>query len=182
MGNYPENVGLKLRRGIYFTDHNLDVAQAVKAYTAAIQLSEEAKMHPLSDEVLAIYTEMARLFEKVGEVQQSINIYAALKGNILTWMETQGQDEGMARHRTRLLAKAVTYSTKMGELYSNDYVGDRENAEKSLVWAVETALREKQRRQTEGVKPGEGEWIDDDQMGSQLEGSQLHLVLVQELH
>lgn len=170
MGNYPENVGLKLRRGIYFTDHNLDVAQAMKAYTAAIQLAEEARMHPLSDEVLAIYTEMARLFEKIGEVQRSIDVYIALTGNISKWMEAQGHEEDMRAQRTRLLAKAVTYNTKLGELYSSEYVGDRENAEKSLVWAVETALREKQRRQTEGVRPGEGDWIDDDQMGSQLEG------------
>ena len=127
-------------------------------------------MHPLSDEVLAIYTEMARLFEKIGEVQRSVDVYTALKGNISKWMEAQGHEEDMRAQRTRLLAKAVTYSTKLGQLYSSEYIGDRENAEKSLVWAVETALREKQRRQTEGVRPGEGDWIDDDQMGSQLEG------------
>ena len=58
--------------------------------------------------------------------------------------------------RTRVLAKTVAMSLKLGELYSNPYIHDPTTAEERLVWAVETILKEKQRRETQGVKENEG--------------------------
>ena len=46
---------------------------------------------------------------------------------------------------------------------------DPENAERSLVWAVETALKEQRRREEEGVKEDEGSWMDDEESGAAME-------------
>jgi hypothetical protein len=47
---------------------------------------------------------------------------------------------------------------------------EKEAAEEKLVWAVETVLREQQRREVEGVKPDEGEWMSSEELGGSLEG------------
>lgn len=72
-----------------------------------------------------------------------------------------------------MLKQAVAVSIKLGELYSNEYVKDAKAAEERLVWAVETTLREKQRRDTEGVKEEEGDWMSSDEMGASMEGEEL---------
>lgn len=70
-----------------------------------------------------------------------------------------------------MLKQAVAVSIKLGELYSNEYVRDPKAAEERLVWAVETTLREKQRRDTEGVHEDEGDWMSTDEMGASMEGT-----------
>lgn len=48
--------------------------------------------------------------------------------------------------RTKLLKRAVAISVKLGDLYADAFIGDRDAAEEHLVWAVETTLRERERR------------------------------------
>ncbi len=72
--------------------------------------------------------------------------------------------------RTRLLSRLVGISVKLGELYANEYVAEKEAAEEQLVWAVETTLKEKRRRETEGVREGDGDWMSDEEMGASMEG------------
>lgn len=79
---------------------------------------------------------------------------------------------GNEGNRTRILAKTIAVSVKLGELYANPYVYDQQTAEARLVWAVETAIREKQRREKEGVKENEGQWMNDDEIGASLESMQ----------
>lgn len=69
-----------------------------------------------------------------------------------------------------MLAKTVGVSVKLGELYANEYVAQKANAEERLVWAVETVLKEQQRREEEGVKPDEGHWMSPEEIGGSLEG------------
>jgi hypothetical protein len=64
----------------------------------------------------------------------------------------------------------VGVSVKLGELYANEYVAEKEVAEERLVWAVETVLKELQRREKEGVKHDEGEWMSPEEIGGSLEG------------
>jgi hypothetical protein len=75
--------------------------------------------------------------------------------------------------RTRLLAKAVSISVKLASLYSDEHVLERESAHERLVWAVETTLRETQRRAREGLKEGEGPWMSPEEIGGSLEGEPL---------
>lgn len=169
-GNYPEPIAIKIRRGIYFTDTNLDHPQAVKAFVDAINMAKDAGMHPLSNEVMAIYTELARLYVVVGALPSAIDIYTQLKERSLEWIEKFGNEEGNLKDRTRLLSRACVYSVKLAELYTSPYSPDQEKVQENLVWAVTTTMKERQRRLTEGVKEGEGPWQDDDQVGSQMEG------------
>jgi hypothetical protein len=78
--------------------------------------------------------------------------------------------ENLWGKRTRVLGKSVGISVKLGELYADEHVLEGDNAGERLIWAVETVLRELQRRQVQGVKEGEGEWMDPEQIGGALEG------------
>jgi hypothetical protein len=71
--------------------------------------------------------------------------------------------------RTRILGKAVGISVKLGELYSNEHVMEQELAHDRLIWSVETALEESRRRSVEGLKEGEGEWMNPEAIGGALE-------------
>ncbi|ORY59456.1 TPR domain-containing protein [Pseudomassariella vexata] len=83
--------------------------------------------------------------------------------------EDEGPPENLWAKRTRLLGKTVGISVKLGELYANEHVLQGDTAGERLIWAVETVLKELQRRQTEGVKEGEGEWMSPEQIGGALE-------------
>jgi hypothetical protein len=79
--------------------------------------------------------------------------------------------------RNRILAKSIGISSKLGELYSNEHVLQTDKAHERLIWAVETALGEARRRSVEGVKEGEGQWLDNNAIGASLEGMCLNLFL-----
>ncbi|GKT50360.1 uncharacterized protein ColSpa_10541 [Colletotrichum spaethianum] len=91
--------------------------------------------------------------------------------------------ENLWHKRTRLLAKAVGTSTKLGALYSDEHVMEPENAQARLTWAVETALKESRRRHNEGVKKEEGSWMSPEEIGGAMESqhyeskSQFHLAV-----
>lgn len=184
MGEYPESVGLKLRRALYFTDNNLDPAQAMKAYMGALAMAEQERLHPLSDAVLGIWLQMARFLELIGHVKEAIEVLDIQRQHCLTWIEEEGNEEGNAGDRTRLLQKAIQMSSKIGELFSSPYFPDKQKSGEFLTWSVETMLKENERRRREGLKPGEGEMgITRDEQGAQMEGmSQAILNRLDEVH
>ncbi|KAJ6443255.1 TPR domain-containing protein [Purpureocillium lavendulum] len=77
--------------------------------------------------------------------------------------------ETLWRKRQRLLAKAIGTAVKLGELYSDEHVLNPEKSHTHLVWAVETSLKEFQRRRTDGVKPGEESWLTPEELGGSME-------------
>ncbi|KAJ2992333.1 hypothetical protein NUW58_g524 [Xylaria curta] len=79
------------------------------------------------------------------------------------------EPENLWAKRTRVLGKSVGISVKIGELYADEHVLQGDAAGEHLVWAVETVLKELQRRQVEGVKEGEGDWMSPEQIGGALE-------------
>ncbi|KAI1121138.1 TPR domain-containing protein [Nemania abortiva] len=79
------------------------------------------------------------------------------------------QLENLWAKRTRVLGRSVGISVKLGELYADDHVLQGDAAGEHLVWAVETVLKELQRRQVEGIKEGEGDWMNPEQIGGALE-------------
>lgn len=84
--------------------------------------------------------------------------------------EEEVEPENLWAKRTRVLGKSVGISVKLGELYADEHVLQGDAAGVHLVWAVETVLKELQRRQVEGVKEGEGDWMTPEQIGGALEG------------
>lgn len=171
MGEYSENVGLKLRRALYFTDHNLDPARATKSFIAALDAAREEGLSPLDDAVLGIWIQMARFFEKIGNDKEAIEALEAQRVRILEWMEENGTKDELAGERTRLLQKAIQFAFQIGQLYSGTQHRDKSKSQQFLQWSVETFLTENERRRREGLKPGEGQLgLDRDQQGAQLEG------------
>lgn len=94
---------------------------------------------------------------------------------------SEGADEAESEtvwgRRTRILRKAIGTSIKLGELYADEHVLDSGLAHERLVWSVDTALKEFQRRAVDGLQDGEGEWMSPVEMGAALEcESALHVL------
>lgn len=83
--------------------------------------------------------------------------------------EQNPERETLWRKRERLLAKAVGTSVKLGELYADEHVLQRDLSQKHLVWAVETALKEFRRRKLDGTNPGEQHWLSAEELGGSME-------------
>ncbi|RYP35050.1 hypothetical protein DL767_003955 [Monosporascus sp. MG133] len=83
--------------------------------------------------------------------------------------DPEQKPENLWAKRTRVLGKSVGISVKLGELYADEHVLQSDAAGERLVWAVETVLKELQRRQVEGIKEDEGDWMSPEQIGGALE-------------
>ena len=167
---YPEPVAKQLRKALYYTNISLEPRLAVKYYKEALRVADEVGMDPFSDEIIGVKIQLAFLMERIQQYKKAIDILEIVKADNLRWVDEFGSTTGNEGKRTRLLAKTVSVSLKLGELYANEYVVEREAAEERLVWAVETVLKELQRREKEGVKPDEGEWMSPEEIGGSFEG------------
>ncbi|PMD25515.1 hypothetical protein NA56DRAFT_619655 [Hyaloscypha hepaticicola] len=166
---FPEPVAKQMRKALYYTNQALDAKLAVKHYKEALRIADEIGMDPFSDEVMGIKIQLAALMEKVQQYRKAIDILEIVKRDNLRWVEELGSKPGNEGKRTKVLGRTVGISVKLGELYGNQYIDEKEAAEERLIWAVETVLKEQKRRQEEGVKPEEGMWMDRDQIGGTLE-------------
>ena len=167
---FPEPVAVKLRRALYYSNIEISPMEAIKYYRQALEVADEVGMDSLSDEILGVKIQLAAFLEKIQQYPKAIEVLELVQKDCLAWIKQRGSLEGNELKRTRLLSKTVGMAIKMGELYANQYVQEKEAAEQCLVWAVETALKERRRRDEEGVKPNEGEWMSDEQIGAALEG------------
>jgi hypothetical protein len=174
---FPEPVAKQLRKALYYTNISLSPKEAVKYYKEALRVADEIGMDPFSDEILGVKIQLASLMEKIQQYQKAIDILEIVRNDCLKWLDELGSKPGNEGKRTRVLAKTVGISVKLGELYANEYVIEKEAAEERLVWAVETVLRELQRREVEGVKPEEGLWMSPEEIGGSLEG-QYHITRI----
>ena len=131
-------------------------------------------MDPFSDEIIGVKIQLAGLLEREHLYQKAIDVLEIVRADCQKYLEAITNYEGREGDRTRVLGKTVRISIKLGELYANEYISDEEAAEKNLVEGVETALRELQRRDVEGVKEGEGYWMNDEEIGGALECTSTH--------
>ena len=170
---YPEPVAKYLRRALYYTyDRSLDPKKALHNYQQAILVAEDMNLDPFSDEMLGVKFQVAALFEKLGLIEKAIDVLEQVRSDCLKWNELFGDKPQNQEKRTKLLAKAVQLSTKLGEYYSHEQIRDQGAAEAKLVWAVTTLLKEQRRREEAGLKPeDQGGWISTDQTGAALEGT-----------
>ena len=169
---YPEPVAKKLRRALYYTNSDPQPQEALKYYKQALQNAAEVGMDPFSDEVMGIKIQVSGLMEGVGQYGKAAQVLEILRTDSLGWIEKfGGRDENKAQ-RTRVLAKVVGISVKLGELYSSPALYERELAEERLVWAVETVLNERARRLANRIPVDdeiEGRWMSDSEVGAALE-------------
>lgn len=166
---YPEPVAAKLRRALYYTNIDLQPKNAIKYYRQALALADEIGMDPFSDEILGVKIQLSALFEKLHAYQQAIDVLEIVRGDCLKWMEVLGGLERNRGKRTRVLGKTIGISVRLGEFYANDYIQDQDAAEERLVWAVTALLKEQRRREEDGVKEGEGDWMSNEEIGAALE-------------
>lgn len=168
--NYPEEVAKKLRRALYFTNTELNPHEAIKYYKQALQIAAELQMDPFSDEIMGVKIQVSKLMEDIQQWAKAIEVLERIRADNLAWLEQFGGQEHNKQRRTNVLAKTVAISVKLGELYGNPAIYDRDIAEERLMWAVETVLKEKQRRQTLNIRDeDEGRWMSDDETGAALE-------------
>ncbi len=160
----------KLRRALYYTTIDVKPDIALKYYKQALELADEMGMDPFSDEILGVKLRVAAFMEHIHQYPKAIEILEIVHGDCLKWLDQLGDKHWNDGKRTAVLKKTVQISIKLGELYGNEYVLDKETAEERLVWGVETALKEQQRRQREGVKEGEGDWLGPEELGGAFEG------------
>lgn len=127
-------------------------------------------MDPFSDEILGVKIQLAALMEKIQQYDKAIGVLEIVRRDCLKWIDELGSRPENAGKRTKVLGKTVGISVKLGELYANEHVLKKEAAEDRLVWAVSTVLKEQRRRQVEGIKPEEGEWMSPEEIGGAMEG------------
>lgn len=173
---YPEPVAAKLRRALFYTNIDVQPKNALKYYRQALALADEMGLDPFSDEILGVKIQVATFFEKIHQYQKAIDVLELVRADCLLWIEKLGCNEGNEGKRTLVLGKTIGISVKLGQYYANEYIADQEAAEERLVWAVTTLLKEQKRREDEGVKEGEGEWMSNEEIGGSLEGG-FHRVL-----
>ena len=168
---YPEPVAVKLRRAIYYHNVEVNVERAVKYYRQGLEEAAKCGMDPFSDEIIGVKIQLAFLMEKVGYLDRAADVLEVVLRDCLAWIEDpeRGAKEERRAQKTRVLGKMVGVSVKLGELYASDLIGNQEAAEERLVWAVTTVLKEKERREREGVKEGEGPWMSEEEIGGALE-------------
>jgi len=169
---FPEPVAKKLRRALWYTNQDLQPQEAIKYYRQALQVAEEVGMDPFSDEIMGVKIQVAALMEKVQQDGKAAQVLEILKRDSLEWIRQYGSLPHNKAKRTRVLAKCVSISVKLGELYGSAAIYNREAAEERLVWAVETVLKETQRRNSLNIpldSEEEGKWMSGDEIGAALE-------------
>jgi tetratricopeptide (TPR) repeat protein len=167
---YPEPVAVKLRRALYYTNSDLQPKEALKYYRQALQIAEEMGMDPFSDEIMGVKIQVASMMENIQLFSKAIQVLEILRNDSLAWIEKFGDLEQNKLKRTKVLQKCVGISIKLGELYSNPVIYDRDMAENRLVWAVETVLKERMRRDALKVNEEiEGSWLSDSEIGAAME-------------
>jgi hypothetical protein len=127
-------------------------------------------MDPFSDEIMGVKYTIAALFEDAGYYSLAIDVLEIMRSDCQRWVDEFSDKHWTTGNRSRVKKNMVQINLKLGQLYDVRYVNEPENGERRLVEAVESALREQQRREKDGVKNGEGPWMTNDEMGGTLEG------------
>lgn len=169
--NFPEPVAKKLRRAIFYSrGQHLDVREANKYFRQALQLATDMGMDPFSDEIMGVKYAIAALFEEQGYYSMACDVLEIMRADTQRWIDEFSDKHITNGNRSRVKKNMVQINLKLGQLYDCKYVNEPQDAERRLVQAVELSLGELQRRETEGVKQGEGDWMTNDEMGATLEG------------
>jgi tetratricopeptide (TPR) repeat protein len=173
--NFPEPVAKKLRKALFYSRGKwLDIREANKHFRQALALADEMGMDPFSDEIMGVKYTIAALFEDAGYYSLAVDVLEIMRTDCQKWVDEFSHKHVQTGNRSRVMKNMVQINLKLGQLYDVRYVNEPDNGEKRLVEAVESALREQQRREREGVKSGEGPWLSDDEMGGVLEALGTH--------
>ncbi|KAF3760476.1 hypothetical protein M406DRAFT_268439 [Cryphonectria parasitica EP155] len=195
---YPPDVAKSLRRALYYSNHQPDPKLALKYYRLALEQCTAHGLDPFSNDVIGIKIQLAAWLEKMGNIPGAIRVLDLVLSENKKWLSlvetsperlpgaprpgpivgddqsaqsiTQEDFEQWVRSsRARVLLKSCQISVKLGTLYAEEHVLDNDKSHEHLMWAVETALTEFQRRASDGTKDGEGSWLTPEEIGGALE-------------
>lgn len=159
---------------------NPNPQEALRYYREALEMAAKLNMDPLSAEVTGIRIELAGFLEAIKQYKTAIKVLEHLRKDGLEWLETKGDQPGNETKRTALLVKMIGVAMKLAELYEEQKQGqDLENARSSdnvsiehVNWAVETFLKERQRREKDETKRDhEDGWMTPEQGMALLEST-----------
>ncbi|KAF2020957.1 hypothetical protein BU24DRAFT_361523 [Aaosphaeria arxii CBS 175.79] len=168
--NFPEPVAKKLRRAIFYSrGKNIDLKEANKYFRQALALANEHGMDPFGPEILGVKYAISNLFEQAGHFPLACDVLEIMRVDCNRWIEEFSDKHWTNGNRSRILKVTVQLNVKLAELYDSKYMNQPDDAEKRLVEAVETVLRETTRRRNEGVKEGEGDFMTDEEVGGTME-------------
>lgn len=168
--SFPEPVAKKLRRAIFYSrGANIDLREANKYFRQALAIANELGMDPFSPEILGVKYAISNLFEQAHHYPLACDVLEIMRVDCQRWMDDFSDKHWTDGDRSRVLKVMVQLNVKLGELYDSKYMNQPEDAEKRLVEAVETALKEKSRREKDGVKEGEGDWMTNEELGATME-------------
>lgn len=163
MHNYPEPVAAELRKGLYHAMYDKP-KDAVRHYRIALEKCAELGLDPLSDEVTGIKIQLAGVLEKYDLMDKTISILEHVLDEVVAGAKAKPNGP----ERTKLLKRGVGIGLKLGDLYQG--LKKPAEAEEALVWAVETILKEQQRRDREKMsEEEEGAWLSNEEVGMALE-------------
>jgi hypothetical protein len=172
--NYPEPVKKAIRKALYFTNYKPDPQRALRFYKEALFLSQEAGLHPISDEVIGLKLQLGKFFEeKAYSIDNAITVYEAVYRDCVGWLGEEGDKHVADGHRTRVLERAVRTAVRLGELYGMPQIKRFEDSEEILAIATETVLKERMRRKEQGVVVGDRDFLSDDEVGASMESKYL---------
>ena len=173
--NFPEPVAKKLRKALFYSRGKwLDIREANKYFRQALQAADEQGMDPFSDEIMGVKYTIAALFEDAGYYSLATDVLEIMRSDTQKWMDEFSHKHWNDGNRSRVLKNLIQINLKLGQLYDIKYVNEPENGGKRLVEAVETALAESQRREKNGLFPGEGEFLTKEELGGALEALGSH--------
>lgn len=196
---YPKDVAQSLRRALYYSNYQPDPELALKYYKKALEQCAAHGLDPFSDDVTGIKIQLASWFEnKLNDIKGAIKVLDIVLDEHKEWLNKadrtpeklprapvpgsivgegdaaktitkQDSERWFWSARNRVLLKSVQISIKLGELNAHDQVLETDKSHEHLMWGVETALKEFQRRAAEGVKDGEGSWVTPEEVGGAME-------------
>lgn len=126
-------------------------------------------MDQFSPEVLYLKSNLAVWLASVNHHKLAIDVLEQVLSDCERWLKEIGNQPGKEAQRNNVLSATVRMSVKAAEFYGDDHVLQADKAEEKLAYAVETALKEQKRREEQGVKKGEGEWMSNDELGATFE-------------
>jgi tetratricopeptide (TPR) repeat protein len=175
MHNFPEAVAKELRKAIYYDKgYGRDPKKAFQYYKEAIMVATDLGMNPYSEEFIGMRIRMAEFLEEHRQIEAAITVLERERGFAYEWLEKVRErlGEGVEipdRQWARMVGLAVKLGVKLGKLYSDEDIEDPETAQAAFILAVETLLKERIRREQQGVKEEAREFLNEEEVGAALE-------------
>ena len=137
-------------------------------FKRALDAIEELGMQPTQQEVIELRFNIALFLEKFHQPLPAIDTIKGIRDDCQSWLKHMNRGR-LNKDRTRILQSIVETNVRLGELYAHERVNDLDAAEEHFLAAVEMCVRETNRRETQGVRKDEGDWMSNDEMGATLE-------------